>query len=103
MYVLKNTGITAHFDAQTKTPIPPQITTRYPEGILGQNEARFRWLADTAPVLIWEAGTDNLCTYVDNPWLDYTGRSMGSALGYGWAEGVHPEDFQRAWTLPAIL
>ena len=93
--VLKNTGVTAQFDAQTKTPIPPQIATPDAEAILGQSEARFRWLADTAPVLIWESGTDKLCTYVNKPWVAFTGRSMDSALGNGWAEGIHPEDLQR--------
>ena len=93
--MLKNTGVTAQFDGQTKTPIPPQITTPDAEAILGQGEARFRWLADTAPVLIWEAGTDKLCTYVNKPWVAFTGRSMDSELGNGWSEGVHPEDLQR--------
>jgi PAS domain S-box-containing protein len=93
--VLTNTGVTAQFDGQTKTPIPPQITTPDAEAILAQGEARFRWLADTAPVLIWEAGTDKLCTYVNKYWVAFTGRSMDSALGNGWSEGVHPGDLQR--------
>ena len=62
---------------------------------LRESEERFRLMADTAPALIWMSGTDKLCTYFNKPWLDFTGRSMDSELGNGWAEGVHGEDLRR--------
>jgi len=59
-----------------------------------ESEARFRLVANTAPVLIWMSDTNKLCTYFNTPWLEFTGRSIESELGNGWAEGVHPEDFK---------
>jgi PAS domain S-box-containing protein len=60
-----------------------------------ESEERFRLVANTAPVMIWTAGTDRLCTYVNQPWLEFTGRPLAAELGNGWAEGIHNEDLKR--------
>ncbi|HEY1272578.1 MAG TPA: PAS domain S-box protein [Terriglobales bacterium] len=62
------------------------------EQALRESEQRFRLVANTAPVLIWMAGVDKLCTYFNQPWLDFTGRALEAELGNGWAEAVHPQD-----------
>ena len=59
---------------------------------LRESEERFRLMADTAPVLIWVAGPDSLCTFFNKTWLEFTGRSMTQESGNGWLENVHPDD-----------
>src|SRR5690348_4446860 len=56
-------------------------------------EEFFRGVSATAPVMIWMSGIDKLCTYFNEGWLQFTGRTLDQELGNGWAEGVHAEDF----------
>ena len=59
-----------------------------------ESERRFRLVANTAPVMIWMSGPDKLCNYFNQPWLDFTGRSLEAELGNGWSEGIHPDDLK---------
>jgi PAS domain S-box-containing protein len=63
--------------------------------IVRESEERFRLVANTAPVMIWTTGTDMLCTYVNQPRLEFTGRPLEAELGNGWMDGVHKEDLKR--------
>jgi PAS domain S-box-containing protein len=64
---------------------------------LKESEERFRLLAETAPVMIWEAGPDGHCTFLNKPWIEYTGMDLGPQrenLIDGWTDGIHPDDLQ---------
>ena len=64
----------------------------YPDRI---GEKFFRTIVDTVPVMTWVSGTDAHRSYVSRQWLEFTGRTMAQELALGWAQGVHPDDFQR--------
>ncbi|WP_092377572.1 PAS domain-containing hybrid sensor histidine kinase/response regulator [Desulfomicrobium apsheronum] len=65
------------------------------ETALRESEHHFRTLANAGTALIWTSGPDMLCDYFNDAWLDFTGRNLEQELGHGWAEGVHPDDFDR--------
>ncbi|MGE4442308.1 MAG: response regulator [Desulfomicrobium sp.] len=62
---------------------------------LAESELHFRALANCGQALIWTSGLDKLCNYFNEPWLDFTGRTLEQELGNGWVEGVHAEDLAR--------
>jgi PAS domain S-box-containing protein len=62
------------------------------EQAVRESEERFRRMADSAPVMVWLSRPDGHRTYVNQRWLDFTGRRLEEELGEGWMDGVHPED-----------
>jgi len=59
---------------------------------LAESEARFREMADHAPVMVWVTTADGHCTFLSRSWYDFTGQTEDSGLGFGWFEAVHPDD-----------
>ncbi|MCA9472380.1 MAG: sigma 54-interacting transcriptional regulator [Nitrospirales bacterium] len=53
---------------------------------------RLSIIAHRAPVLIRVSDDDGKCTFVNQQWLDFTGRPPEQELGNGWMDGVHPDD-----------
>jgi PAS domain S-box-containing protein len=85
------------FDAQHKPVklrgVGMDVTARKLAEEQARESAReFLLIANSAPVLIWTSGPDKLCTFFNQPWLEFTGRTMDQELGNGWTEGVHPHD-----------
>lgn len=64
---------------------------------LRESEARFRNLADNAPVMVWVTDADGVCTYLSRSWYEFTGQRPETGLGKGWLEAVHPDDQARTW------
>jgi PAS domain S-box-containing protein len=72
------------------------------EQVLRESEERFRLVADTAPVLIWMSGTDKLCNFFNQGWLNFTGRTLEEEIGEGWVSDVYPDDVQRCLEIYSV-
>jgi|GEM_PF-3423623 len=65
---------------------------RNAERALAESEARFRNMADNAPVMVWVTEKDGRCTFLSKSWYEFTGQTPKTGLGFGWLDAVHPED-----------
>ncbi|MEJ2104464.1 MAG: PAS domain S-box protein, partial [Ignavibacteriaceae bacterium] len=65
------------------------------EEVIRDNEARFKNMANTAPVMIWISDVEGLFSFVNRVWLEYSGGELGGQLGMNWLNNVHQEDVQK--------
>ena len=70
---------------------------RRAEESIRDSTLKFRNMANLTPAMLWTCGTDKLCDYVNQSWLDFTGRPLEVELGTGWTDCVHPEDLERCY------
>lgn len=62
------------------------------------SEARFRAVADTAPVLIWVTNSDRTRSFVNQAYVDYMGGDYETVRTADWRTYIHPEDQARLVT-----
>jgi len=74
---------------------------RLAEDTVRESEERFRFMADAAPVMMWLDDEAAHVTYFSRPWLAFTGRTLEQESGFGWTEGVHPDDLERIRAIEA--
>ena len=65
---------------------------------LVDSEARFRNMADDAPIIMWVTDAEGSCTYLNRRWYEFTGQDAVDALGFGWSKATHPDDRKMAET-----
>ncbi|MDJ0590426.1 MAG: PAS domain-containing protein [Pleurocapsa sp. MO_226.B13] len=65
------------------------------EAAIRESETRFRLMANTAPVTIWMTGIDKRYSFLNQPWLDFTGQTLEQAIGSDWTVRIHREDRER--------
>jgi PAS domain-containing protein len=57
--------------------------------------ATIRLVIDTIPAYAWSARPDGSVDFINQRFLEFTGRSMEDILGWGWGSLVHPDDLTR--------
>jgi PAS domain S-box-containing protein len=62
------------------------------EARLKDSEARFRNMADHAPVMVWVSDPDGAATFLSASWYEFTALSADAGLKFGWLAAVHPDD-----------
>jgi PAS domain S-box-containing protein len=65
---------------------------------LEESEARFRHMADNAPVMVWTTDEAGSCTWLSQSWQGFTGQNLAEGLGHGWLTTIHPDDRHRVRT-----
>ena len=68
---------------------------KFAENLANANAIKFKKLTESTPVLIWMSDKYGECTYFNQRWLDFRGRTLEDEKGSGWTEGIHPEDKQK--------
>ena len=63
---------------------------RHAERRIAESEARFRSIANSAPVLIWVTGPDGKREFVNQAYLDFLGLTYAEALDFDWRRGASP-------------
>ncbi len=78
------------------TVILRDITERLrSEAAIREQEARFRNMADSAPVMIFITDSEGSCIYLNRQWYELTGQTEETGLKKGWLDQVHDDDRSR--------
>jgi PAS domain S-box-containing protein len=62
------------------------------EAALRESEARFRALADTAPMMVWATDADGQPDFFNRQWVAFFGRELHDVSPTDWYEFLHPDD-----------
>ena len=66
------------------------------ERALKESEARFRRIANDAPILMWVTRLDRTRDFVNDAYMEYLGTDdRDAARLYDWRSGIHPDDAER--------
>ena len=68
---------------------------RIAERALRESEARFRRIADSAPVMMWVTRRDRSRDFVNDAYGEFLGLSREGARTYDWTRAIHPDDLDR--------
>lgn len=56
---------------------------------------QYQLILESSPNMVWRSNLSTECDYFNRTWLNFTGRTFEQEYGFGWATGVHPDDYDR--------
>ena len=65
------------------------------QATLRESDARFRLIADSAPVPMWVTKLDRTRSFVNRAYLDFLGLPFEQAVVFDWRNALHPDDLTR--------
>ncbi|GAA4024372.1 PAS domain S-box protein [Sphingomonas swuensis] len=68
---------------------------RVAERALRESEARFRRIANSAPVIMWVTRLDRRREFVNDGYLSFAGITRDQVERHDWKDFIHPEDWER--------
>jgi PAS domain S-box-containing protein len=68
---------------------------RVAERALRESEARFRRIADSAPVMMWVTRLDRQREFVNDAYLEFAGLTRAEVGTHEWRDFIHPDDWDR--------
>ena len=98
-------GLDSGADGYLTHPVEPPVLlatirallrSRAAERALRESEARFRSMAESAPIMIWVGDFNGNAQWFSQSWLDFTGLPFEAQAGKGWTATLHPDDVERA-------
>ncbi|MBX6375268.1 MAG: PAS domain S-box protein [Acetobacteraceae bacterium] len=74
---------------------------RAAEAALRESEARFRLVAESAPVMLWMSDRDGKCIYLNRALREFWGVAPEAIPEFDWGATLHPEDSAELFALVA--
>jgi PAS domain S-box-containing protein len=63
--------------------------------VLQSSEDRLRLVIDTIPAQVWSTAPDGSVDFINRRWLESTGLSAETTVGWNWSSAVHPDDLTK--------
>jgi PAS domain S-box-containing protein len=87
----------AHYVPERHLSVLRDITERKAaQSALRESEARFRSMADSAPLFIWMSGPDGQTSYVNKTWTEFLGLPARDCIEYGMRDCMLPDEKKQA-------
>jgi PAS domain S-box-containing protein len=69
-----------------------ELRSKFAQRALQETQDRDQFILNSLPILIWTVKPNGKADYLNETWLNYTGKTESELLGWRWVHVVHPDD-----------